>query len=63
MKPDRPNVNPTSRYSVRQTCEMLGIHRHTLANYVKSGFIREGRSLLNGRPFYTGLEILKLFNK
>ena len=63
MKPDRPNVNPTSRYSVRQTCEMLGIHRHTLANYVKSGLIREGRSLLNGRPFYTGLEILKLFNK
>lgn len=63
MKPDRPNVNPTSRYSVRQTCEMLGIHRHTLANYVKSGFIREGRSLLNGRSFYTGLEILKLFNK
>jgi DNA-binding transcriptional MerR regulator len=63
MSADQPEVKPTSRYSVKETCKFLGIHRHTLARYVEQGLIREGRSKINGRPFYTGLEIIKLFNK
>lgn len=63
MTNTQPNVNPTSRYSVREACEHLKIHRHTLARYVQLGYIREGRNRLNGRPYYTGLEIIKLFNK
>ena len=63
MRPECPEVRPNSRYSVRQVCELLGIHRHTLARYVSDGLIKEGRSLRNGRPYYTGLEIVKLFNK
>ena len=63
MTSDQPEVKPTSRYSVSDVCRMLCIHRHTLSRYVQMGYIKEGRSKLNGRPYYTGLEIIKLFNK
>lgn len=63
MTNTRPDVSPTGRYSVKETCDKLQIHRHTLSRYVQMGYIREVRSKINGRPFYTGLEIIKLFNK
>ena len=63
MTNTQPKVNPTSRYSVRETCEYLQIHRHTLARYVELGYIREKRNRINGRAYYTGLEIIKLFNR
>lgn len=63
MSNEAPKVSPTGRYSVKETCSHLQIHRHTLAKYVQLGLIKEGRSLRNGRPFYTGSEILKLYNR
>ena len=35
-----PDVNPMGRYTVGETSEKLGIHRHTLRSYVRAGYIR-----------------------
>ena len=57
----RPNANPAGRYSVNETCELLGIHRNTLRRYTDAGEIRcDFRSTF--RKFYTGLEIVRFWN-
>ena len=35
-----PVVNQAGRYTIKETSELLGIHRHTLRSYVKAGLIR-----------------------
>ena len=35
-----PKVAPTGRYTVKQTCECLGIHRNTLRRYTDEGHIK-----------------------
>ena len=54
-----PKVAPTGRYTVKQTCECLGIHRNTLRRYTDEGrsFRRE-----NARKIYLGKEILRFWN-
>ena len=37
-----PKVDPSSRYSIKQTCELLGVHRNTLRAYTKGHFIKCG---------------------
>lgn len=34
-----PVVDKNGRYSIRETSEILTIHRHTLRAYVKAGYI------------------------
>lgn len=34
---EEPTVSSTGRYTVTQTCEILGIHRNTLREYTSSG--------------------------
>lgn len=56
MVNDEPNVRCNSRYSIKETCALLGINRKTLAKYTKAGFIKCGfRPTL--QKFYTGKEI------
>ncbi|MDY5010340.1 MAG: helix-turn-helix domain-containing protein [Sodaliphilus sp.] len=61
MTTTEPNVSLTGRYSIIETCELLGIHRNTLTRYTNKGRIRCGIRRVNGRKFYTGMEILKLW--
>lgn len=35
-----PKVCLSGRYSVKETCELLSIHRHTLESYMRAGLIR-----------------------
>lgn len=35
-----PQVAPTGRYSVGETCKHLGIHRNTLRKYTDEGHIK-----------------------
>ena len=37
-----PQVAPTGRYSVGETCKHLGIHRNTLRKYTDEGHIKCG---------------------
>jgi predicted site-specific integrase-resolvase len=56
-----PKVNDSGRYSVSETCNVLGIHRNTLSSYTNSGIIKCGFRRMNGRKFYSGNEILKFW--
>ena len=58
----RPSADPKGKYSISETCRLLGIHRHTLRKYTDEGLIKCGYGEFF-RKFYTGMEILKLWNK
>lgn len=56
-----PQVSLTGRYSVKQTCEALGIHRNTLRRYTDEGYIKCGFRRETARKFYPGQEILRFW--
>lgn len=62
MVGERPNVNAASRYSINETCKLLGIERTTLYRQTKRRNIEQGLHKLTGKPFYTGLAIMKFWN-
>ena len=49
------------RYCVNATCKILGIHRNTLLNYTKAGYIRCGYRATSKRKFYYGREIVRFW--
>ena len=61
MNCEKPKVIEDARYSVREVTQMLGISRSTLYRYTEKGIVKCGRRRTNGRPFYTGKSVLKLW--
>lgn len=61
MTTDQPKVNPAGRYSVNDTCKLLGIHRNTLLNHTKKGDITAHYRKSNHSKFYLGMEITKFW--
>ncbi len=61
MNSSKPDVHAEGRYSINEVAAMLGINRSTLRRYTNNGLIKCGRWRTNGRPFYTGREILRLW--
>lgn len=57
-----PKVAPTGRYTVKQTCEHLGIHRNTLRRYTEEGHIKCSFRREAARKIYLGKEILRFWN-
>lgn len=58
---NKPEVIVTSRYSIRETCAILGITRKTLAKYTTAGLIECGFRKATLQKFYTGIAILKFW--
>lgn len=58
----QPSANPNGRYSVSDTCALLGIHRNTLLNATNRGAIKCGYRD-NFRKYYTGYEIIRFWKK
>lgn len=56
-----PSVTPNGRYSIEETCKLLGIHRNTLCRYVNRGRIKYGIRMSTGKKFYLGSEILRFW--
>lgn len=56
-----PSVCATGRYSPKETCEALGIHRHTLSRYTEQGYIKCGFRRASMRKFYLGSEIVRFW--
>lgn len=54
-----PNVNPLGRYTIKETCQALGICRETLRKYTESGYISVNHRKTNMRPYYLGRAIIK----
>lgn len=61
MTSEEPKVAPTGKYSVKETCEKLGMHRNTLYRYTNKGKIKCGFRRSTLRRFYTGAEILRFW--
>ncbi|MDR0763049.1 MAG: DNA-binding protein [Bacteroidales bacterium] len=58
-----PQVADNGRYSIKKTCEMLGIHRNTLRKYTLAGVIKCGYRPPYMRKFYIGKEIVRCWKK
>ena len=58
---NKPEVLSTSRYSINETCAILGITRKTLAKYTTAGLIECGFRKATLQKFYTGIAILKFW--
>lgn len=59
----KPNVQPEARYTVSETCALLGVKsRNTLNAWVEKGYLKKGQRRTNGRPFFLGSEILKCWS-
>lgn len=56
-----PQVQPTGRYSVSETCKHLGIHRNTLRKFTDEGKIKCGFRRESARKFYLGSEIRRFW--
>jgi hypothetical protein len=59
---EKPDVNASGRYSIKDTCRLLGIARSTLQAWERRGYIRRSYYRTGLRPFFTGLEILRCWN-
>ena len=57
---EQPQVNPTARYTIKETCSILCIHRNTLRAYMKLGYIKP--TLGATRLRFKGAEILRFWN-
>ena len=57
-----PLVSRNTRYTIDETCCLLGIHRHTLRRYSKQGKIKFGIRGADSCKFYLGKEILRFWN-
>lgn len=49
---NEPKVIATSRYSINETCELLGITRKTLQKYTMFGLIKCGFRKATMKKFY-----------
>ncbi len=64
MTSEQPKVVLTAKYSIKETCELLGIHRDSLHKYthvtceINCGWHRRGGRLVK---FYLGSDILKFW--
>lgn len=63
MVTELPKVQPGSRYTVTETCKLLGIHRNTLRKYTDAGRIKSGVRKSTAKKFYLGSEIINFWNK
>lgn len=56
-------INPTGRYTRKQTAQLLGIHLNTLNRRVNAGLIMPRYYKCNNRPFFPGSEIVRVLNE
>ena len=61
MNQEKPKVVASGKYSVADTCKILGIHRNTLRKYTQEGAIKCGYYKSTRTKFYYGSEILKFW--
>ena len=57
----RPAVESDSRYTVTQTCSILGIHRNSLRKYTDAGLINCIFNEISARKLYLGSEIIRFW--
>ena len=61
MTYQEPDVLPMGRYSIKETCNALGISRETLRKYTTMGLIRFGMRRNTRKKFYSGKDIVSFW--
>lgn len=61
MVAEAPKLNAAGRYTISQTCVLLGIHRNSLRKYTNLGLITQGLRKSTAAGFYKGSDILKFW--
>lgn len=62
MRVQRPEVIPDGLYNQKQAAELLGVCRHTIANYEQAGQIVFKYRKAGGRKVTTGEQILRCWD-
>ena len=57
------NVSRTGLYSLKQTAEVLGIHRNTLRRYIKLNLLPVHHRKATGQTVIQGTDIILFFNR
>lgn len=57
------DIDPARRYTIKETCELLGMCRKTLWKYTKSRDIISEVHSPSGSVFYLGKSIKDFYNK
>lgn len=63
MTTTEPDVIPTGRYSITETASLLGLSPRTIQRKVETGLLTAKYRKGNKRPFITGIQITKYWNK
>ena len=61
ITPNPPQVVPNAMYRVAEAARILGVHRHTIRNYVHSSFLRPKYDSVSGRELFEGRELTRFW--
>lgn len=56
-----PQIAPGEKLELRQTSKALGVSPSTILKWTAAGKMKAGRKRVNGRMFWTGTEILRVW--
>lgn len=61
MTPSEPKIPDNNRYGVTEAAKILAVDRKTLRKYADSGLIKHGIQRANGRKFFYGSELKRIW--
>lgn len=61
MTNEEPKVADAGRYTMTETCKVLGIHRNTLRRWLQAGKIKVQFRRIDNRKVFEGSEIKKVW--
>lgn len=61
MTNEEPKVADAGRYTMTETCKVLGIHRNTLRRWLQAGKIKVKFRRIDNRKVFEGSEIKKVW--
>ena len=61
MVNEEPKVSDRGKYRIGEAAELLGVCRNTLRKYARSGKVKCGFRKVDGRRYFTGEEIKRIW--
>lgn len=62
MIKEQPQVEPKAKYELRDAAKVLEVSKSSIAKWTEKGLLRARRKRVNGRRFWTGAELLRLWS-
>lgn len=61
MIKEKPNIDPTSRFELREVALILGAHKASILRWTRMGKLHCTQRRINNRRVWTGAEILRFW--